>query len=201
MAQSNITANRKDQIIHATLSCIRKQGYHNFSMQDVAKKAGVSKGIIHYYFLNKDTLMLSVLETVVLEIEELLQKELLKTHKPEEKLIIFIELCLSLVQTTKQYYQVNIDFWTQINQKKDVSHIIAKHYQKFRNICTSILEEGMKQKVFQKHDSHQYSSFILAAIDGISLQTLFDTQAFNYNEMVKKTSSWLIKGILTGKTK
>ncbi len=41
-------------------------------MQDVARHAGVSKGIIHYYFLNKDELMMSVLERVTCDIEALL---------------------------------------------------------------------------------------------------------------------------------
>ena len=57
MSKIDVAAERKDQIVRATVECITKYGYHNFSMQDVARTAGVSKGIIHYYFLNKDELM------------------------------------------------------------------------------------------------------------------------------------------------
>ena len=48
MSKPDVAAERKDQIVRATVECITKHGYHNFSMQDVARTAGVSKGIIHY---------------------------------------------------------------------------------------------------------------------------------------------------------
>ena len=62
MSKHDVAAERKEQIVRATVECITKHGYHNFSMQDVARTAGVSKGIIHYYFLNKDELMMCVLD-------------------------------------------------------------------------------------------------------------------------------------------
>ena len=65
MSKPDVAAERKDQIVRATVECITKRGYHNFSMQDIARTAGVSKGIIHYYFLNKDDLMMSVLDMLL----------------------------------------------------------------------------------------------------------------------------------------
>jgi AcrR family transcriptional regulator len=79
MSKADVAAERKNQIVNATVDCITKFGYHNFSMQDVAKKAGVSKGIIHYYFLNKDDLMMSVLAKVAGDIEDI--QELVSTTK------------------------------------------------------------------------------------------------------------------------
>ena len=66
MSKADVAAERKKQIVRATVECITKFGYHNFSMQDVAKTAGVSKGIIHYYFLNKDDLMMNHLFSYVI---------------------------------------------------------------------------------------------------------------------------------------
>ena len=118
MNKADVAVERKNQIVRATVECITKYGYHNFSMQDVAKAAGVSKGIIHYYFLNKDDLMMSVLETVVIDIERVLLSDMDAIKDPVRKLQIFIEVCSDIVRSTKEYYQVNMDFWTQINQKK-----------------------------------------------------------------------------------
>ena len=70
-------------------------------MQDVAKAAGVSKGIIHYYFLNKDDLAMSVLETVVIDIERVLLSDMDAIKDPLRKLQIFIEVCSDIVRSTK----------------------------------------------------------------------------------------------------
>ena len=86
MTKVDVASERKNQIVSATVECIIRFGYHNFSMQDVAKSAGVSKGIIHYYFLNKDDLMLSVLERVVEGIEIVLRTNVDAVKDPTEKL-------------------------------------------------------------------------------------------------------------------
>lgn len=41
----------------AAFDCIAQKGYGNFSLKDVADKATLSKGIIHYYFKNKGELL------------------------------------------------------------------------------------------------------------------------------------------------
>ena len=51
-------ANKVREIIQATYSVVLEQGYCNASTQRIAQKAGVTKSILHYYFKNKDHLML-----------------------------------------------------------------------------------------------------------------------------------------------
>ncbi len=195
MSKMDAVTERKNQIVQATVECITKHGYHNFSMQDVARKAGVSKGIIHYYFLNKDDLMMSVLDKVASDIELILQEEMQTEQDPLRKLEIFIEVSMDVVRNTREYYQVNMDFWTQINQKEAVRVVIANHYKKFRKTCEKILQEGIELGVFQKIDAHEYASFILALIDGISLQWLFDPSVFDYENMCKKANQLIMAGL------
>ena len=99
MSKADVAAERKNQIVKATVECITKYGYHNFSMQDVAKTAGVSKGIIHYYFLNKDDLMMSVLDKVAGDIETVLQTDMLEVDKPEQKLRVFMGVVFEVVRS------------------------------------------------------------------------------------------------------
>ena len=186
MSKADVAAERKNQIVRATVECIAKFGYHNFSMQDVAKTAGVSKGIIHYYFLNKDELMMSVLDRVAGDIELMIHAEMESAGDPMRKLEIFIEVCFDIVKSTREYYQVNMDFWTQINQKDEVRKVIGGHYAKFRERAALVIEEGVKAGVFRPVHIGQFASYIIAVVDGISLQWLFDQEAFDYDLTVKK---------------
>lgn len=197
MNKSDVTSERKNQIVRATVDCMTKYGYDNFSMQDVAKTAKVSKGIIHYYFLNKDDLMMSVLEKVASDIEHTLQRDMAAIDDPIKKLKVFIEGCFDIVKNTREYYQVNMDFWTQINQKECVRKVISKHYENFRKTCGEVLEEGIHKNIFKKTNIQEYSSFIIAIIDGISLQWLFDTSVFDYDKVTKQMCDWILKGIIS----
>ena len=195
MSKVGVANERKLQIVSATIKCISRCGYHNFSMQDVAKTAGVSKGIIHYYFLNKDDLMTAVLEQVSDNIQQVLRTNLERSSGPAEKLETFLSVCLSVVKDIREYYQVHMDFWTQINQKNDVKLLVAEHYRSFRSTCIAILDQGVKEGVFQKICTLSYASYILAIIDGISLQWLFDHDAFDHDTISKELSSIVMAGL------
>jgi TetR/AcrR family fatty acid metabolism transcriptional regulator len=196
MTKTDVATERKNQIVRATVECISKYGYHNFSMQDVARTAGVSKGIIHYYFLNKDDLMMSVLDHVASDIERVLRADMGGIKDPIKKLEIFIDVCLDVVRSTREYYQVNMDFWTQINQKEEVRQVIAKHYAKFRETCARVIIEGIEAGVFLNLNPHEYSSFIIALIDGISLQWLFDDSVFDYDKVSKQLNHLVLNSLL-----
>jgi TetR/AcrR family transcriptional regulator, fatty acid metabolism regulator protein len=195
MSKPDVTAERKDQIVRATVDCITKHGYHNFSMQDVARTAGVSKGIIHYYFLNKDDLMMSVLDRVAGDIERVLLTEMEKVDDPVQKIRIFIKVAFNVVRNTKEYYQVNMDFWTQINQKREVRQIISRHYAKFRDSCIRVLKEGIDKGVFRKVDPKQFASYLISVVDGLSLQWLFDETVFVYDDMIESASDLIMQGL------
>lgn len=195
MSKPDVAAERKDQIVRATVECITKHGYHNFSMQDVARTAGVSKGIIHYYFLNKDDLMMSVLDKVAGDIEGVLADDMESITDPVRKLEIFMDVSFDVVRSTREYYQVNMDFWTQINQKQEVKQVISRHYGKFRDTCARVIAQGVEGGQFKKVDPHIFASYVLSVIDGISLQWLFDENVFDYDSMIKTAKSQILEGL------
>lgn len=196
MPKANVASERKDKIVKATVECIIRHGYHNFSMQDVARTAGVSKGIIHYYFLNKDDLMMSVLDKVAGDIEDVLVKDIESIKDPIKKIEVFVDISFGIVKSTKEYYQVNMDFWTQINQKEEVKKVIAKHYDKFRETAAMVIASGMKSGVFRDVNPRHYASLIISVIDGLSLQWLFDESVFEYDEITKVAKQNIIDGLL-----
>jgi AcrR family transcriptional regulator len=51
---------RRAQIIAATIEALAEFGYTNTSFAQIAKKSGISRGLISYHFKNKDDLMLQV---------------------------------------------------------------------------------------------------------------------------------------------
>jgi AcrR family transcriptional regulator len=195
MSKHDVAAERKEQIVRATVECITKHGYHNFSMQDVARTAGVSKGIIHYYFLNKDELMMCVLDKVAGDIERVLGEEMSSITDPWRRMEIFIDVCFDIVRNTKEYYQVNMDFWTQINQKDEIRKVIAVHYAKFRVAAAAVIQDGVDKGAFKKVDSNAYASIVIAVVDGLSLQWLFDEKVFDYGQMSKKASELILGGL------
>jgi len=48
---------RRQQILDATLRCVRRSGFHGASMADIASEAKMSVGVIYRYFANKEAII------------------------------------------------------------------------------------------------------------------------------------------------
>ena len=62
MPRPSVEAERKAQILRATCAVIADAGIHDLRLADVARRAGVSSGTIHYYFDSKQALLHAAFE-------------------------------------------------------------------------------------------------------------------------------------------
>ena len=62
--KSFIEKARRAQIVEATIDVLAELGYGNTSFAQIARKSGISRGLISYHFKNKDDLMLQVVMEV-----------------------------------------------------------------------------------------------------------------------------------------
>ncbi len=193
--RGDLANERKKQIIRSTLQCISDLGYNNLSMQDVAKTAGLSKGIIHYYFKNKQDLMKSVLGTVSTEIESRLA-QIDETLPPLQQVKQMVKVYLGVVQENREKYCVNIDFWAQIKQQPEFKTIISNHYQTFREKTAEVLQRGFQTGVFRPLNATSAASIVIGLIDGVSLQWLFDEETVNLEEISKLCEEAVIQFLI-----
>jgi DNA-binding transcriptional regulator YbjK len=61
----------KKRIILAAMEVMAESGYDKFTIDDVAKKIGVTKGAVYWYFQNKNALLQEVLVTIEKELENI----------------------------------------------------------------------------------------------------------------------------------
>ena len=63
MSPRQAAAEKKQQIIRAAHTVLIKHGYAATTINQVAAEAGVSRGLLHYYFKNKEEMLALVLRT------------------------------------------------------------------------------------------------------------------------------------------
>ena len=69
---------RRKQLIDATIRAIGRYGYASTTLTHVAGEAGLSPGIVNFYFKSKDQLLLATLEQIVDEYSAFWQAALSK---------------------------------------------------------------------------------------------------------------------------
>jgi len=48
---------RRAQLTAAAYKVVAQKGYNDFTIKDIALEAGLSTGLVHYYFKNKEDLL------------------------------------------------------------------------------------------------------------------------------------------------
>jgi TetR/AcrR family transcriptional regulator, fatty acid metabolism regulator protein len=68
---------RRDQLVHCMIEAIAEVGFARASVGEVARRAGVSKGVVTYHFAAKDDLIRAVIADVIADMAEYLQPRIL----------------------------------------------------------------------------------------------------------------------------
>ena len=61
---------RREQIMQGLLSVMAERGYERASIAQIGKAAGLSPGLIHYHFDNKEAILLGLVEVLVTGLRE-----------------------------------------------------------------------------------------------------------------------------------
>ncbi|MBW2372794.1 MAG: helix-turn-helix transcriptional regulator, partial [Deltaproteobacteria bacterium] len=59
---------RRAQILEAALRCFSEKGYHEATMDDLAREAGLSKGSLYWHFKSKAQVFAGLLAAYTLEL-------------------------------------------------------------------------------------------------------------------------------------
>jgi len=190
---------RRAQLTRAAYKVVGEKGYNEFTIKDIAVEAGLSTGLVHYYFKNKEELLFTLLKEMNANLKYNLNKALTVLEEPQEKLLAFCDEAFDLLNKEKAYFHVIIDFWAQINHNKRIRQANIKLFQSYRDEITAILKEGAAKGVFMAVDVQLTSVIIVSLIQGTIIQYVIDNEAFDYREYTGKIKEQIFSIVMKEK--
>lgn len=181
-SKNDITHLRRSQLTRAAYRVVGKKGYYDFTIRDIAREAGLSTGLVHYYFKNKEALLLNLLKEINKNMTVLLNKAITTSDDPREKLHIFMKQAFDIVNSERDYFYIIIDFWTQVNKNERMRRANIKLFRSYRDEISKILQEGIAKGVFVEMDVHYTATLIISIIQGMIVQFVIDRDAFSYDD-------------------
>jgi TetR/AcrR family transcriptional regulator, fatty acid metabolism regulator protein len=190
---------RRSQLIRAAYKVVGEKGYSDFTIKDIAEEAGLSNGLLHYYFKNKEDLLFNLLRGMNAKLKDQLNKTLKVLTESQDKLLAFCDEAFALVDKEKAYFYVLIDFWAQMNHDNRIRQANVKLFQSYRDEITAILKEGKTKGVFKVMDVQLTSVIIISLIQGTIIQYVIDNEAFDYREYTQRIKEQIFSMVLKGK--
>jgi TetR/AcrR family transcriptional regulator, fatty acid metabolism regulator protein len=196
---NDISEMRRAQLIRAAYKVVSRKGYYNFTIKDIAKESGLSSGLVHYYFKDKQDLLLNLLKDINLNIKSYLNKELIRSQSPLNKLIAYMDQAFNLAEKEKEYFYVLIDFWTQTKHNPRMRQANNRLLQSYRDECAAIVREGISTGIFREVDVAFTATTIVSVIQGTIVQYVLDNEAFNYEKYTTMIKDYIATILLKEK--
>jgi AcrR family transcriptional regulator len=99
-----LQAYRRDQILNAAREVIGENGYDQSSVDQIAKRAGLSRSTIYEYFSSKEEILRGSFAAHREQLSEELARRVDRAPGLEEQLMAFFEICLSRVDQNREFF-------------------------------------------------------------------------------------------------
>jgi AcrR family transcriptional regulator len=173
MEQEQRSLETREAIESVSVKLFAKRGIHETSLEEVARRAGISKGAIYWHYDSKEDLLLAVLARVRSAWRAIVLVDLEEAANPKEQLRIFFRNYLSLLT---EHVELNLFFQRiRLETSPSIAPIVSKFLSESAALITGIIENGVKLRVFTRpKDIHVLSYHIVSALAGAHAQWLID---------------------------
>ena len=159
---------KRDRILCAAVKIFSRKGFLNSKVSEIARAASVADGTIYLYFRNKDDLLISLFEEKMGEVVADVRRRIAVGGDAIEKLKIFIENHLDLLDRESGLVEViQLELRQSTKFLKDYTPV---KFFEYLQVISDILEEGKREGVIRPDLNVSIARrAIFGALDELSL--------------------------------
>ncbi len=160
---------RRMEIVKAARRLFQSKEYDKTTMQDVMEDLGIAKGTIYYYFKSKEELLEAVIEDIVDESLQQMQKSL------EESRGNALEKLRHLV-SAGNVAEDNPEILEHLHRPGNIgmhTRLLAVALQKQAPLYARLFQQGCEEGLFQTEMPLETAEFVLTAVQFLTDQGIY----------------------------
>lgn len=182
------------QILEAAVKVFARQGFHQSTVAQIAKEAGVADGTIYLYFKNKDDILVQFFSYRTKQVFESFRGEVDRAEASSDKLRNLVRRHLAEFQRDRDgavVYQVETHQNSRLAEAQ-----IREMSQMYRDLISEIVEQGQQEGTIRK-DLYVglVKRFVIGAVDEVINTWLHSNEEYDLVSMADPLVELFIKGI------
>ena len=194
-ATKQVEKNHKyHQILEAAIKVFAQQGFHQSTVAQIAKEAGVADGTIYLYFKNKDDILVQFFNYKTKQVFASFRMEVARAESSLDKLRYLIRRHLEEFQRNREMAVV---YQVETHQNSRLAELQIREMSKmYRDIISEIVEQGQQEGSIRK-DLYVglVKRFIIGAVDEVINTWLHSKGDYDLVSMADPLVELFIKGI------
>jgi AcrR family transcriptional regulator len=176
-APRRLDGEKARRIVQAMRNSVAERGAAGSTFDHVAREAGVSRGLLHYYFGSKERLLVEVVRHDCDERVAAMEASLASARSPDEIVDGLVEQLKAFLEDDPRSPTVVYEMLSASRHSEEIRQELAELYRTWR----SHLAEGLRAKeaegvVTLDAGAESVASVIFALGDGIGIQLLSDPE-------------------------
>src|SRR5262245_24492644 len=172
-----LSGEKAQRIIEAMRSSVARRGISGSTFEHVAREAGVSRGLLHYYFGTKEALLVEVVRRDTEHRIARLDEPLANAKSADELLGVLVADLEDSIQNEPGFWVLIFDLFTAGRRNPDIQREVGELFKKTREHVAEILTVKVKEgAISPKYDTDALVALLFALADGIALQLLSDPE-------------------------
>lgn len=170
-------ADRKQQLIEAAIGCLAEGGIAAFTIDQVCRRAGISRGLISHHFNGKDALLAAAYDVMTDYLDDLSAAGIAQpTDDPAAALRDTIEANFATDLNNQPTVKAWLAVWGEVAGNAQLKAVHRKRYDAYRANLTGAIAAVAKARG-HKVDAGQLAMMFIALIDGLWLEWCLDPDA------------------------
>lgn len=189
---------REIEFLRCAYQAISERGVHRVSLQEIAKMAGVSKGLIPYYFKTKERLVLRTMEWILSLVADRIRQSIGGARTAEEKVLGMIDVIFAGPEQNRRFYLTYLDLLDHAARVDGFGQLSAAFRSVVNSLYAEVIRLGREDGAFRVQDVDEAATTVRAIIDGLFLQWLQESSWVqlhpHYRAICKRAVLTYLKG-------
>ncbi|WP_436902897.1 TetR/AcrR family transcriptional regulator [Halovenus halobia] len=155
-----------EAIMDAVDQALRKYGYAELTMQDIADENEKSKSLLHYHYDTKEDLLVAFLDGLISDYEERMACR--KEAPPTERIVEFLARFVFTPEDTgrEQFHLALLEMRSQGPFNERIREQLVRSDETLRTTAAEIIADGIEDGVFADVDPERTAAMLVAMLDG-----------------------------------
>ncbi|HZV71498.1 MAG TPA: TetR/AcrR family transcriptional regulator [Saprospiraceae bacterium] len=148
-----------EQILTAAQKRFGHYGLSKTAMNDIANDIGMSKASLYYYFKDKESIFIAVLEKEHIHFIEAMHKMIKTSVKAETMLIEYVSMRTAVLEKMMALGKFSYDGLLAF--KPQISSLLQQFKKEETSLIYNILEFGVRNKEFSMDSIQEHATFFI----------------------------------------
>jgi AcrR family transcriptional regulator len=169
----SLSSEKAQRIIEAMRRSVAKRGTAGSTFDHVSREAGVSRGLLHYYFGTKEQLLLEAVRRDCELRMELLERQLARAQSADDFIDLMAQNLQDTVREDPDFVTLIFELFTLARRNDHIAAEFAELIRGTRVHVAAMLAAGQREGILRLHaEPEPVAEILFSLADGFALRML-----------------------------